>query len=88
MPVIHLVFFSSACNWKLIAFVQKNIYGSWYFFYNERWHCYDAHSDLSNGDPIELLNDLNTIIKSTRKNCHTHIIITGRHGFTNNESMQ
>jgi hypothetical protein len=44
---------------------MKKIFTEGYFFYNERWHCYDAHSDLSNGDPIELLNDLNTIIKST-----------------------
>jgi hypothetical protein len=59
------------------------------FFYNERWHCYDAHSDLSNGDPIELLNDLNTI-KSTREQLieATHIIITyGTMGLPKNESM-
>jgi hypothetical protein len=37
--------------------------------------CYDAHSDLSNGDPIELLNDLNTIILEQLIEA-THIIIT------------
>jgi hypothetical protein len=45
--------------------------------------CYDAHSDLSNGDPIELLNDLNTIIQSTWKELSqaTHVIMTyGRPG--------
>lgn len=54
-------------------FTEKDI-----FFHNERWHCYDAHSDLSNADPLELLNDLNTIIQSTRKELSetTHIIIT------------
>jgi hypothetical protein len=35
---------------KLIAFAaEKKIFTADIFFYNERWHCYDAHSDLSNG---------------------------------------
>jgi hypothetical protein len=65
---------------KLIVFAtEKKIFTEAdIFFYNERWHCYDAHSDLSNGDPIKLLNDLNTIIKSIREQLieATHIIIT------------
>jgi hypothetical protein len=78
---------------KLIAFAaEKKIFTEAdIFFYNERWHCYDAHSDLSNGDPIELLNDLNTIIKSTREQLieATHIIITYGTAwvYRNNESM-
>jgi hypothetical protein len=43
---------------------KKSLYGDDIFFYNERWHCYDAHSDLSNPDPIGC-KDLNTIIQST-----------------------
>jgi hypothetical protein len=64
---------------RLIAFaVQKKSLRKRYFFYNERWHCYDAHSDLSNPDSIALINDLNTIIQSTWKQLSeaTDIIIT------------
>jgi hypothetical protein len=45
---------------RLIAFTVsiKSLYGR---FFLQRWHCYDAHSDLSNPDPIALINDLNTI---------------------------
>jgi hypothetical protein len=65
---------------KLIAFAvaQKVFTETDVFFYNERWHCYDAHSELSNSDPIELVNDLNTIIQSTWKQLSeaTDVIIT------------
>ena len=65
---------------RLIAFAvsQKVFTEADIFFYNERWHCYDAHSDLSNPDPIALINDLNTIIQSTWKQLSeaTDIIIT------------
>jgi hypothetical protein len=66
MPVIHLVFCFIRLQLKINCFAAEKKYLRKLIFYNERWHCYDAHSDLSNGDPIELLNDLNTIIKSTR----------------------
>ncbi len=48
------------------------------FYHNERWHCFDAHSDLSSTSKVELLNNLNDSIKSTNKqiNKSTHIIIT------------
>jgi hypothetical protein len=48
------------------------------FQLNERWHCFDAHSDLSASDKNELLQNLNNAIKSTNKriNESTHIIIT------------
>jgi hypothetical protein len=69
MPVIHLVFCFIRLQLKNYCLrCRKKIFTEVDIFYNERWHCYDAHSDLSNGDPIELLNDLNTIIKSTRNN--------------------
>jgi len=65
---------------KFISFAvtQKVFTETDIFFYNERWHCYDAHSDLSNPDPIALINDLNTIIQSTWKQLSeaTDIIIT------------
>ncbi|HSQ46016.1 MAG TPA: GSCFA domain-containing protein, partial [Lutibacter sp.] len=48
------------------------------FLLNERWHCFDAHSDLSATDKNELLNNLNSAVKSTNKRLKeaTHIIIT------------
>lgn len=48
------------------------------FHYNERWHCYDAHSDLSSTDADELIESLNSAAKllSTELKRATHIIIT------------
>ncbi|MDO9593370.1 MAG: GSCFA domain-containing protein [Lutibacter sp.] len=48
------------------------------FLLNERWHCFDAHSDLSSSDKNELLENLNNAINSTNKRIHesTYIIIT------------
>ena len=65
---------------KLINFVvsQKQFTEKDIFFHNERWHCFDLHSDLSNSCKEELLESLNTIITSTNQqiNESTHIIIT------------
>lgn len=48
------------------------------FFYNERWHSYEVHSDLSNSDREELLETLNKAITETYKHLiqATHSIIT------------
>jgi len=48
------------------------------FFYNERWHSYEVHSDLSNSDRQELLETLNKAVSETNKQLKeaTHIIIT------------
>ncbi|WP_338408762.1 GSCFA domain-containing protein [uncultured Flavobacterium sp.] len=48
------------------------------FFYNESWHCFDVHSDLSNSSKEELITHLNTIVQSTHRllSESTHIIIT------------
>ncbi len=47
-------------------------------FQNERWHCFDAHSNLSSVDKNELLSNLNSAILSTNKNLQeaSHLIIT------------
>jgi hypothetical protein len=54
-------------------FTEKDV-----FFYNERWHSFDVHSDLSNSDRQELLETLNKAISETNKKLKeaTHIIIT------------
>ncbi|PCI09249.1 MAG: GSCFA domain-containing protein [Flavobacteriaceae bacterium] len=57
---------------------QKKYTDTDVFFHNERWHCFDAHSDLSNPSKEDLLEKLNATIVSTHqylKNT-THIIIT------------
>ena len=48
------------------------------FFHNERWHCFDVHSDLSHSNKGDLLQNLNQgllEIKSQIK-AATHVIIT------------
>ena len=48
------------------------------FFYNERWHCFEVHSDLSHSSQEELLVNLNQVLTETKKQLleATHIIIT------------
>lgn len=55
------------------AYSEKEV-----FFHNERWHCFDAHSDLSNVSKNGLIEDLNNSLKATKEqiNKSTHIIIT------------
>ncbi|KIA87518.1 GSCFA domain-containing protein [Flavobacterium sp. AED] len=56
-----------------VLFTEEDI-----FFYNERWHCFDVHSDLSNANSGELINNLNAIVKLTNQliTASTHLIIT------------
>ena len=62
---------SNAVNHK--EYSEKDI-----FFYDERWHSFDAHSVLSNTSKEQLLLDLNSNIKLTYKQIlkSTHIIMT------------
>ncbi|OCB78098.1 GSCFA domain-containing protein [Flavobacterium crassostreae] len=48
------------------------------FFQNDRWHCFDAHSDLSTANKEALLRHLNTILKTTKQQLQhaSHILIT------------
>jgi hypothetical protein len=48
------------------------------FFHNERWHCFEVHSDLSHSNAAELLGNLNQILSETKKQLQeaTYIIIT------------
>ena len=57
---------------------EKEYTASDVFFQNEQWHCFDAHSKLSNVSKEELLIDLNSAIKTTKQqnNKLSHIIIT------------
>lgn len=62
--------------WKAINldfFTEEDV-----FFHNERWHCFDVHSDLSNANKEEFLHTLNELVKVTNKQITeaSHIIIT------------
>lgn len=62
---------SKAIN--LDFFTEKDI-----FFQEERWHCFDVHSDLSNSDKEIFLDSLNELVRATNKQITeaTHISIT------------
>jgi hypothetical protein len=62
---------SNAINVK--KYTEKDV-----FLHNEQWHCFDAHSKISNPSKEVLLNSLNDAIKSTNQQIHesSHIIIT------------
>ncbi|TRW25196.1 GSCFA domain-containing protein [Flavobacterium zepuense] len=65
---------------KFIGFAvnQKTFTEADIFFNNERWHCFDAHSDLSSTSKEELLANLNTATASAHAEIKTatHLIIT------------
>ncbi|MCV9926590.1 GSCFA domain-containing protein [Flavobacterium sp. LS1R49] len=65
---------------KLISFavLHKTFTKEDVFFHNERWHCFDSHSDLSNPNKEDLINNLNEIIERLYKQLtdSTHVIIT------------
>lgn len=48
------------------------------FFHNERWNCFEVHSDCSNSSKEEVLDNLNKILQLTAKQIKeaTHISIT------------
>lgn len=63
--------------------IERSVHENWFtekdvFFHNERWHSFEAHSDLSNSDRQELLETLNKAISETHKKLKeaTHIILT------------
>ncbi|GEP49401.1 hypothetical protein FNO01nite_00730 [Flavobacterium noncentrifugens] len=65
---------------KVIGFVAngKKFIASDIFFHNERWHCFEAHSDLSDPDPNLLLQNLNNKVSETHQQLSSasHAIIT------------
>ncbi len=58
---------------KQEAYTEKDV-----FFHNERWHCFEVHSDLSHSDRQELLETLNKTVSETARHLQeaSHIIIT------------
>jgi hypothetical protein len=74
------IIFNPVSIWKIIdRVVNDNLFKEEdVFFYNERWHCFEVHSDLSHPNAAELLANLNQILWETKKQLQeaTHIIIT------------
>jgi lysophospholipase L1-like esterase len=60
------------------AVAKKHYTSDELFFLNERWHCFDAHSSLSNVSKEKLLENLNAELTKTEEQLRksTHIIIT------------
>jgi lysophospholipase L1-like esterase len=65
---------------KFIGFaVNKTLFtDSDIFFHNERWHCFDAHSEISNSDKRTFLEELNSKIAASKISISdaSHCIIT------------
>ncbi|RTY90230.1 GSCFA domain-containing protein [Flavobacterium sp. GT3R68] len=74
------ILFHSQAIEKLIDFAvsEKQFTSEDIFFHNERWHSFDAHSDLSCTDASELLHNMNAKVKSLQQELlqSTHIIVT------------
>lgn len=70
-PIAIEQLITNAINLK--QYTEKDI-----FQLNERWHCFDAHSDISAVEKSELLNNLNSAITASHKQlCEaSHLIIT------------
>jgi hypothetical protein len=56
-----------------IEFTEDDI-----FYHNDLWHCYEVHSELSNANKEDFLNNLNSILSENFKiiSNATHVIIT------------
>lgn len=65
---------------KVIHFAlsEKSFTENDIFFLNERWHCFDAHSQMSHPDKEVLLQNLNDALQITKQNLTkaSHCIIT------------
>lgn len=74
-----ILFHPKAIETFLERVVEQKLYSEDdLIFQNERFHCFDAHSSLSNSNKEVLLSHLNTILKSTYQQIteSTHLIIT------------
>jgi lysophospholipase L1-like esterase len=74
-----ILFHPRAIENLIIRAIEEKAYADADVFnFNERWHCFDAHSDLSDPSKEQLLSNLNSALHKTRnqlKNA-SHVIIT------------
>ena len=70
-PIAIEILITNIVNEKI--YTEKDI-----FFHNERWHCYEAHSELSNPSKEDLLLKLNAAISTANTQLKevSHVIIT------------
>jgi hypothetical protein len=70
-PIAIEMLITNIVNEKI--YTEKDI-----FFHNERWHCYEAHSELSNPSKEDLLLKLNAAISTANTQLKevSHVIIT------------
>jgi lysophospholipase L1-like esterase len=76
---LGILFHPKAIESLIINTINEKIYTEDdVFFHNEQWHCFEAHSKLSNASKEDLLNDLNKQCDLTNQqlNNATHIVIT------------
>jgi len=74
-----ILFHPKAIENLILNAINKKVYTeNDIFFHNERWHCFDTHSKLSNPSKGNLIASLNSNIKLTNDQIgkSTHIIIT------------
>lgn len=62
----------------LNALEEKEYTSNDVFEHNERWHCFDAHSDVSSSNKETLLYNLNTAVQQTNQQLKkaSHIVVT------------
>lgn len=65
-------------NLIIRAIEEKGYSDSDVFYFNERWHCFDSHSDLSDPSKENLLSNLNSGLLNTRNQLGkaSHMLIT------------
>ncbi|MFY0602898.1 MAG: GSCFA domain-containing protein [Flavobacteriaceae bacterium] len=74
-----ILFHPKAIENLIIQAINETVYSEEHlFFLNERWHSFDAHSNLSDSSKEGTLIELNNGIKVANRNLHsaTHIVIT------------
>jgi hypothetical protein len=74
-----ILYHPAAIGKLIIKSIRNETYSSEdIFFHNERWHCFDTHSALSDPSESNLLNKLNAKLKETAEYLEnaTHVVIT------------
>ncbi|MBD1263077.1 GSCFA domain-containing protein [Maribacter polysiphoniae] len=74
-----ILFHPKAIGKLILKSIQEEEYKeSDIFYHNEQWHCFDAHSDLSDASKENLLLGLNKGLSQTRKELSvaSHVLIT------------
>ena len=76
---LGILFHPKAIENLLLKAINQETYNEAAIFHlNERWHCFEVHSEMSHTDKEVLLNNLNTAIQNTHEFLKkaSHIVIT------------